>query len=509
MHPTPGSADEDRRFGELQKGLERQFRDVFPDRNAPRTVVVIPSLSIDAEILAKIAGVQHYEERMLCMLMLLRLPNTRVVYVTSEPVAPSTIDYHLSNLSGIPAEHARRRLCLLSCHDASMATITDKILERPRLLQRIRDAIDDVAAAHMTCFHATARERTLAVQLGIPMYACDPALDDLGSKSGSREAFRRVGVVMPDGFERLRDERDIVGALTELKHRDPSLRKAVVKLEEGASGEGNAVFRFDALPAGSDVETWVRGQLPARLEYVAPDEDWESYLAKYERMGGIVEAWISGETKASPSVQCRVDPLGDVATISTHDQVLSGPSGQVFTGSTFPAHADYRLDIQAVGEKVARDLAQRGVLGRFGVDFVSVKEGDTWRHHAIEINLRKGGTTHPFLTLQFLTDGRYEPETGLFRTPSGDARFYYASDNLKNPHYRRLIPQDLIDIAVENDLHFHGATQQGVVFHLIGALSQFGKLGVLCVADSHVAAHRLYQDTVAILDREALVDPGS
>jgi len=181
----------------------------------------------------------------------------------------------------------------------------------------------------------------------------------------------------------------------------------------------------------------------------------------------------------------------------------------VFTGSTFPAHADYRLDIQAAGEKVARDLAQRGVLGRFGVDFVSVKEGDAWRHHAIEINLRKGGTTHPFLTLQFLTDGRYEPETGLFRTPSGDARFYYASDNLKNPHYRRLTPQDLIDIAVENDLHFHGATQQGVVFHLIGALSQFGKLGVLCVADSHDAAQRLYQDTVAILDREALVDPGA
>ena len=41
----------------------------------------------------------------------------------------------------------------------------------------------------------------------------------------------------------------------------------------------------------------------------------------------------------------------------------------------------------------------------------------SWTSYAIEINLRKGGTTHPFLTLQFLTDGRYDAETGLFRHP--------------------------------------------------------------------------------------------
>lgn len=505
----PGSRDELVRFAALQKQLVTQFRDVFPDRMAPRTVVVIPSLSLDAEILAKIAGVQHYEERMLCMLMLLRLPNTHVIYVTSEPIAQSTIDYHLSFLSGIPAEHARRRLTLFACHDASAATITDKLLARPRLMHRIRAAIADPSAAHMTCFHATAAERTLAVQLGVPLYACDPELADLGSKSGSRETFRKAGVSMPDGFERLRDEDDIAGALADLRKRDPSLAKAVVKLEEGASGEGNAVFRFDGAPAGEGLKSWVRSELPKRLEYVAPGEDWESYLANYQRMGGIVEAWLAGDEKRSPSVQLRVDPLGNVETISTHDQVLSGPSGQVFVGSTFPADPAYRLDIQHEGEKVARVLADAGVLGRFGVDFVTARQPDgAFRTVAIEINLRKGGTTHPFLTLQFLTDGRYDPETGLFRTPAGAERYYYASDNLKNPDYRRLIPQDLIDIAVEHDLHFHGASQQGVVFHLLGALSQFGKLGVLCVGDSPQRARALYDETVAILDREARRDPG-
>jgi hypothetical protein len=56
---------------------------------------------------------------------------------------------------------------------------------------------------------------------------------------------------------------------------------------------------------------------------------------------------------------------------------------------------------------------------------------------------------------------------------------------------------------VNNGLHFDGASQQGVVFHLIGALSQYGKLGTVCIGDSHESARKFYDDTVAVLDREA------
>ncbi len=153
---------------------------------------------------------------------------------------------------------------------------------------------------------------------------------------------------------------------------------------------------------------------------------------------------------------------------------------------------------------VAEVLKQHGVLGRFGVDFISLKHGDCWEHYAIEINLRKGGTTHPFLMLQFLTDGEYDPETGLYRTPAGQPRFYYASDNVESTTYRGLTPDDLIDIVVYHDLHFHGATQQGVVFHLIGALSEFGKLGVVCIGESLERARAFYNDTVDVLNEEAL-----
>ncbi|MFL5386785.1 MAG: peptide ligase PGM1-related protein [Longimicrobiaceae bacterium] len=507
--PAPGSPEELRRFAELQRRLAPLFRRAFPDEQAPQTVVVVPSMSLPESELDKLTGSPHYEERLLCILMLLRRPRTHILYVTSQPLSPCIVDYYLHLLPGVPARHARERLTLLSCHDASAVPLTRKILDRPRLRERIRAAIADPAAAHLTCFNPTALERTLAVQLGIPLYGCDPALAHLGSKSGSREVFRRAGVPLPDGFEHLRDAHDVAAALAALRLRDPALRRAVVKLNEGFSGEGNALFDFAEAPAGAGVERWVRAQLPARLRYEAPLERWETFEEKLRTMGGVAECFLDGAGTRSPSVQCRVDPLGDVSVISTHDQVLGGPSGQVFLGCTFPADAGYRRAIQESGMRVAEVLRREGVIGRFGVDFIARRRGEGWEHAALEINLRKGGTTHPYLLLHFLTDGRYDPETGLFLTPNGQACHYYASDNVQSAAYRGLTPDDLIDIAVGNGLHFHGATQQGVMFHMIGALSQFGKLGTVCIADSPDGARRLYENLVSVLDREARPAPAA
>lgn len=494
-------------FASLQRRLAPMYERLFPNPLLARTVVVVPSLSMDPRVIEKISGVQHYEERLLCMLMLLRLPRTRIVYLTSLPVDPTIVDYYLHLLPGVPGAHARRRLTLLSCHDASPVPLTSKVLARPRLLGRLQAAIDDRDSTHMTCFNVSELERRLALRLGIPIYGCDPSFDDPGTKSGGREVFRAAGVAVPPGFERLRDVEDVIEAIAELRLADPSLRRAVVKLEEGASGEGNAVVDLDEAPERDGLRRWLRNELPSRLRFEADGECWDGYTEKLAHMGGMVEAWVSGKRKRSPSVQCRIDPIGGIEVISTHDQVLGGPSGQVFKGCTFPADRAYRLAIQDAGIRVAEVLRDRGVIGRFGVDFVSCRRLNGWEHRAIEINLRKGGTTHTYLMLQFLTDGHYDVESGRYKTPTGQTRCYYASDNLVDPSYRGLSPDDLIDIAVENNLHFDSAVQQGVVFHLIGALSEFGKLGIVCVADRLARAKALYRDTVAVLDREVGAPP--
>src|ERR671910_1359420 len=292
--PEPGSAEELRRFAQIQKRLAPLAERLVADPRIPQTVVVVPSLTLDLEELAKIPGVHHYEERLLCMLMLLRMPRTHLGFVTSQQVPTAIVDYYLHLLPGVPLRHARGRLTLLSCHDSSDVPLTQKILDRPRLLERIKGAIADPESAHLSCFNSTALERSLAVRLGIPLYGNDPELNGLGTKSGSREVFREAGVPLPDGFEHLRDEQDITDAVVELKRRQPGLRRAAIKLDEGFSGEGNAVFPYDGGPEGRDLARWVRDELPRRIKFEAEGETWEHYGRKFEEMGGVVECWVEG-----------------------------------------------------------------------------------------------------------------------------------------------------------------------------------------------------------------------
>ena len=109
---------------------------------------------------------------------------------------------------------------------------------------------------------------------------------------------------------------------------------------------------------------------------------WDLYQSKFHAMGGIVEAIIPGDVKEPPSEQFRVDPVGRLEAISTHDQVLGGKNGQIFLGCRFPANEAYRLDIQASGSRAARALAAKAFLAAsVSISFRSkrVMIGVTWR----------------------------------------------------------------------------------------------------------------------------------
>jgi hypothetical protein len=494
--------DEIAEFERLKPQLSEMW-DVLVNRNEePHTSVVVPSLTLDQSELRKLPGASFYEERLLFLLIRLRNPHARMVFVTSQPVHPIILEYYFQFLAGIPASHARARLTLLCADDASPRSLTEKILERPRLVQRIREGIQDPSRAYLTVFNSTPLERRLAVLLGIPLNGVDPNLIHLGTKSGSRKVFREAGVDLPPGFEDLRTEHDVESGLMELRTRKPGLRRAVVKLNESFSGEGNALFRYPEETSRGAIRDELRN-----LEFAVPTETPDLYFEKFGRMGGVVEEFIEAEEKSSPSTQLRLSPKGEVMLVSTHDQILGGPGGQVFLGCSFPAHEDYRLRITAEAMKIGQVLAHHGVVSRFGVDFLTWRNGDSegWRVTALEINLRMGGTTHPYLALQFLTGGALEPSTGLFLSPSGHTKYYRATDNLRSELYRGLIPEDLIEILTVNKLHYSHGSESGVLFHLIGALSQFGKVGLTAIANSPAEVEDLYRRTLAVLDREAAI----
>jgi PGM1 C-terminal domain len=486
-------------FERLKPRLAAVWDAITLREEEPHTTIVVPSLTLDQSELRKIAGVSFYEERLLFLLIRLRNPRARMVFVTSQPVHPIILEYYLQFLAGIPASHARSRLTLLCADDSSPRSLTEKILERPRLVERIRAGIVDQQKAYLTVFNSTPHERKLAVLLGVPLNGCDPCLCHLGTKSGSRKVFREAGVGLPEGLEDLRTANDVECALEELRGRRPDIRRAVVKLDESFSGEGNALFRYPESDERAALHEALR-----QVEFSVPWETAEAYFDKLSKMGGIVEEFIEAGEKLSPSAQLRNSPRGDVIPVSTHDQILGGPSGQVFLGCRFPARDDYRLRVQDAGLKIGRVLAARGVVSRFGVDFLVHRNdpSEEWKLSALEINLRMGGTTHPYLALQFLTGGSLDLDTGLFLSPSGHAKYYKATDNLHSEQYRGLLPEDLVDILTINKLHYSHGTESGALFHLIGALSQFGKLGLTAIANSPAQVDELYAHTLRVLDRE-------
>jgi len=493
--------DSQAEFDQLQKKLIPLWKSIERLNQDPQTIVVVPSMSIDA--IGSGTLMQAYEERFLFLLLLLRQPRARLIYVTSQMILPNIIDYYLDLLPGVIPSHARPRLFLIAPLDGSARPLSDKLLDRPRLIERIRSLIMDPARAHLVPFNTTDREKELALRLGIPMYGADPKFFSLGTKSGCRKIFMEENVPHPLGYEDLGSKEEVIKAIAQMRVKKPSIQQVLLKLNEGVSGEGNAIIDLTGLPPpGNSKELSVLEERLRAMKFELPDVTYESYMQKLEERAAVVEERIIGEEFRSPSVQLRITPLGAVDLLSTHDQLLGGPSGQSYLGCVFPADTGYASLITREAAKVGRRLAKEGVIGRFALDFVVVRSSGKWEPYAIEINLRKGGTTHPFLTLQFLTDGTYDPDTAIFTAPNGRQKFFVASDHVESPRYRTLTPDDLFDIVVRHNLHFGQTRQTGVVFHMMSALGELGRTGLTAVGNSHEDAKATYDRAVAVLDEE-------
>src|SRR5712672_999365 len=119
-------------FDRLHEQLVPLWKSIERFNQDPQTIVVVPSMSIDA--IDSGAVIQAYEERFLFLLLLLRQPRARLIYVTSRTILPSIIDYYLDLLPGVIPSHARQRLFLPSPMDGSARPLSEKLLERPRLI---------------------------------------------------------------------------------------------------------------------------------------------------------------------------------------------------------------------------------------------------------------------------------------------------------------------------------------------------------------------------------------
>ena len=218
--------------------------------------------------------------------------------------------------------------------------------------------------------------------------------------------------------------------------------------------------------------------------------------------GIIVEDQNAGNEEKQ---NCRVTTRS-LYILSTHEQILNG---HIYTGCEMPALDCYRHMLIEYGSKIGRQLAERGVVGHFSVDFLAIPKtiGSSgsyeWDLIAVEINLRQGGTTHPHATMKILVGGGDIDETdGMFKTQDGNPRYYVATDAFKDPLLKGLSDFDLIHAIESRDdpdaraLHWNRETKTGTVFHLFRCLKSNGNIGFTSIGSSKDEARWLFATTI-------------
>lgn len=459
-------------------------------------LLLVPSYSADSRTLASIEGLDSWAERHLIELRHLLHPKNRLVLITPTPISDACLDIVVQLMPSAPPHWWRGRLRCISLNDRSPRSLTDKLLERPRLLDHL--ALQLRPGAVLASYSVSEQEMCLAEQLRLQLQGSPAHLAPLGSKAGSAEVFKSVGLPHPRSTELCLSLEELAHATEALADAYPDIEQMVVKLNCMAGGRGNA-------PLALALSSWRQGSANQRrrtlkqaLEALAmPLPHWQEELRRH---GAIAQELIRAPAGAlsSPSVQLWIDTHGAVEIVSTHEQCLGGPHGQSFRGCRFPARQAYAQAVMAMAERLGRHLAERGCRGPVLLDLLAKREQSHWRLWAIEINLRKGGTTHPFQLAATATGARFDRTSGQLLCPDGNAVFYEASDELHQPPWRGLLPEQLIDGLVQRGLYFNSASRRGCIPMRLGSLSEHGLLGVTSVGHSRRDAALLMQQLLDV-----------
>lgn len=501
-------------FQKLQRRLKLNKKLSNFNYRGERTFVVVSGMNSDKFNLSQVKGLDYYEERMLFFLFLLKYKKTKIIFVTSEGFNTDLFDYYIDLISNKKKEISdiKSRLIHVQVKNSKYLALTDKILNSKKALDTISDAIADKKTAVLRCYNPTAAERKLAVTLGIPLFGSKEKFDYVGTKSGSRKVFKLAELETIPGSGYLKNYSELVSAMARLMKDYPTYKRMVIKLDQGAAGRGNCIFETQKFLEENDIEISIKTDtekiaqkihknFKGYCRFELDNETAEHYIKEFNKIGGIVELYINGKIKYSPSVQLSISTAGIPIIVSTHEQILGGVENQKYLGCAFPALTDHRKLIIREAKKVAAWMAKKGMIGHFGIDFIVVKNKpeDKPRIHPIEINLRKGGTTHPFRIAYYLTRSKYNKLDGLLY--NGKTPIYYISrDFIVDERYKKLAPNELIDLVQNSKINFNKNTKQGVLVFMSGTIKEYGRFGAICISHSTEDAEIYFKKLIRLVN---------
>jgi hypothetical protein len=440
-----------------------------PGSSTPHVVVALPSFNVSSSLLAhygdRLAPLEH--RYLLSMFMLGQIPSLELMYVTCKRPTDTVIEYYMSLLPPHIAADAGRRFTIYEVSDRTGKPVAAKLLAHPELFEEMRARIGDRPGL-VEPWNVEQDEVEVAAALGLPINGTLPCLRGLGFKSAGRRLFREAGISPAFGVEDVHDVKEVSQAIDLIRVSRPSAAGVVIKLDDSAAGDGNVIIRFEH----DDQVDHVLDTLP----------DW--YVDELGS-GGIVEELIAGTMFSSPSVQVDLQPDGQVVVLATHEQVLGGDNGQVFLGCRFPANPEYAARLAEASQAIGAQMARRGALGRMAIDFAAASsDGRKWDLFPLEMNLRKGGTTHPYTLLRHLVPGRYDIGRGAWLDDEGTAYCYQSSDNLVSPAWTGMSEATAISAVATAGLQWDPRTHTGLVLHMLSGLAIDGRIGATAIAHS-------------------------
>lgn len=470
----------------LDSSLTRAVRALEDPQGEEVTLVCLPSLTFEPEHIKDILGISHYEVRCLWEVLNASKEHVKVVFISSRPIKDYILDDMLNLLAN--PEKARERIEIVSVDpndENADLTLVEKAFKNEQVVKQLRKRLKNELAV-LRCFVTTQKEKDFAQELGIPFWGMDPALSFYHSKSGNHALFEQADIPRADNEREIKSLRSLKTAIKKLWSRWPYAKRFMFKFDHGVSGNGLALMNLNMdynefFDLGIGEKNKYLDQLIASLEFKGKKLTQKEFNSQLSH-GAVLERFFEGENKTSPSGQAVIHPDGKVELLSTHEQILAS-CGVTYLGSQFPAKSSYRNEVENYTYEVAKTLSFNGVIGPVSVDFLVVEEKSKAPSiYAIEINIRQGGTTHPFQTASSLLSGHYNRETGSLEDKDGHHRIYTSYDNLvlngengKDIHALRRVLKD-------EGLVFNKKTKSGFVFHMMSALEEFGKCGYTLIA---------------------------
>lgn len=483
-------------------------------RSPTRTYVLVNSYSFKDD---GTPGLNYYDMRSLAQILWASDPGVNVIFVTALPVDESMIKHVLRGHKD--AAEIRKRVHFVSLDDEGTDFLSQKLLDKKHegKLAEIRGLIERIGSpAVLYPYMGGPYEWRIARELGIPdsVYASHPTMFYWGSKSGGRKVAnaamqryrggKKVRIQIADGAEDLYDADAAARAIGDLQQRHPGIQKIAFKLNLGSSGEGNL---FPNVASWAQM-THEQRRMALRLALDAarvgiPNEDGsiDTFHSMMRNEGAAVEQFIPGiENATFPSVQSEILPDGTVRVISSHEQILIDRNNYV--GAHLSADKAYRRVIEKFALEVAKELAARGVVGRFGTDFAAIKQADgSYDVYFIENNIRLTGTTHPMVAAAGLAGGVYK--RGAVRGDLGAVR-YKSMDHDVRPNLVGMSVDRFLSYferRENQDVLFDPQKRSGVLFHLVPAVKAAGNVGYTIIGETRKAVAAIQKRLTEQLNR--------